>query len=82
MKISWLRSNNDDKSFRVVKGLGLDVFEVQNLESTDEKMKELVNLNYDTIVVSNEIASFSEDIIKKYAKNNNVNIIITPGKKI
>ena len=46
---------------------------------TDEKIRELVDKNYTTIVVSNEVASFSEDIIKKYNRIENVNIIIAPG---
>lgn len=81
MSISWLKSSNDNKSFKVFKGIGLDVFEIDDLDKTDEKIKELINDNYTTIVVSNEVASFSEDIIKKYDKLESVNIIITPGKK-
>lgn len=37
--------------------------------------------NRDTIILTNEVASFSEDIIKKYNKNENINIIITPNKE-
>ena len=32
---------------------------------------------YKTIFISNEVASFSEDIIKKYNKNDDIRIIIT-----
>lgn len=81
MSISWLKSSKDNKSFKVFKGIGLDVFEIDDLDKTDEKIKELINDNYTTIVVSNEVASFSEDIIKKYDRLESVNIIITPGKK-
>lgn len=34
----------------------------------------------DTIIVTNEVAGFSEDIIKKYNKNKSINIIIAPNK--
>lgn len=58
----------------------MDVYEIDNLDQTDEKIKELVKNNYNTIVISNEVAAFSEDIIKKYNKSQNVNIIIAPSK--
>ena len=80
MGISWLKSSKDNKSFKLFKGLGMDVYEIEDLEKTDEKIKELVEQKYNTIVISNEIASFSEDIIKKYSKAENVNIIIASGK--
>lgn len=81
MKISWIKSVDDKKSFNIIKGMGMDVFEVENPENTDKKIKELVDLEYNTIVISNQLAYFSEDIIKKYSKTQNVNIIITPSKR-
>jgi len=81
MKISCIRSSTDNRSFKLFKSLGLDVFEVDNPDDTDEKIKELVNLNYNTIVISNELAGFSEDIIKKYNAARNVNIVIAPAKR-
>lgn len=80
MAISWLKSTNDNKSFKIFKGLGMDVYEIDDLDETDKKIKELVDKKYSTIVISNELASFSEDIIKKYSKKENINIIIAPGK--
>jgi vacuolar-type H+-ATPase subunit F/Vma7 len=80
MKISWIKSANDTKSFNIYKLMGLDVFELQELENTDKTIADLVNKNYDTIVVSNEVAGFSENIIKKYKKRNDLNIIIAPSK--
>ena len=59
----------------------MDVYELDDLERTDEKIKELVEKKYSTIVISNEVASFSQDIVKKYNKSNEVNIIIVAGKK-
>lgn len=46
----------------------LRVFKLQDLEQTDKKIEELVKKQYDTIIVSNDVASFSENIIKKYSK--------------
>ena len=80
MSISWLKYKNDNKSFKIFKNFGLDVFDIEDLDKTDEKLDELVRKNYTTIVVSNEVASFSQDIIKKYSKKEGINIIITPNK--
>ena len=79
MAISWLKSSNDKKSFKVFKNLGMDVYEINDLEKTDEKIKELVEQKYDTIIISNEVASFSSDIVKKYSKTEDINIIIAPS---
>lgn len=78
MAISWIKYSKDNKSFKIFKGLGMDVYDIDDLEKTDEKIKELVDKKYNTIVISNEVANFSEDIIKKYAKSEDVNIIIAP----
>ena len=81
MAISWIRSSNDKKSFKVFKSLGMDVYEIDDLERTDDKIKELIGQKYDTIVISNEVASFSSDIVKKYSKTEDINIIIAPRKQ-
>ncbi len=81
MEISWLKSSKDNKSFKLFKGLGMDVYEIDDLDKTDEKIKELIEEKYNTIVISNEVAGFSGDIIKKYSKAKNINIIIAPSKK-
>lgn len=79
MRISWIKAKNDDKSFRFQKNMGLDVYDIDDLEETDKKINELKN-TYHTIVVSNEVASFSSDIIKKYEKDDGINIIIARRK--
>ena len=79
MAISWVKSSKDKKSFKVFKTLGMDVYEIDNLEKTDDKIKEIIEQKYDTIIISNEVASFSSDIIKKYSKAENINIIIAPS---
>lgn len=60
----------------------MDVYDIDNLEETDKKIKELIDKNYNTVIISNEIASFSGDIIKKYKNKENINIIIAPAKHI
>ncbi len=80
MKISWVKYKNDD-SFKLFKNLGMDVYDIDNLDTVDDKLKELVDQNYQTIILSNEVASFSGDIITKYKKSDDIRIIIAPNKK-
>jgi len=77
MKISWIKYYKDIKSFKVPEHLGFDVFKLQDLEQADDKIKELVKDKYDTIIISNQVAATSQDIIKKYGKRDDINIIIT-----
>ena len=81
MKVSWIKYEKDNKSFSLPEKLGFDVFKLQDLEQTDKKIEELVKKQYDTIIVSNDVASFSENIIKKYSKNEEINIIISARKE-
>ena len=81
MQISWLKSKNDKESFKIFKGLGFPVYELEELENTDKKLTELIESDYKTIVVSNEVAGFSENIIKRYDKNPDVSIIIASSKR-
>lgn len=82
MKISWIKYEKDNKDFRIAERLGMDVYKIERPEEVDNKMQELVNDNYKTIVLSNEVAGFSEDIIKKYENNKDINIIISPRKGV
>ncbi|MFR8104156.1 MAG: V-type ATP synthase subunit F [Clostridia bacterium] len=81
MKISWIKRKGDKESFRIFKNLGMEVVELEDMEQADKAIKELVAEKYRTIIVTNEIAGCSEDIIKKYTKSNEVDIIIAPSKK-
>ena len=81
MKISWMKAKGDFKSFRFFHNMVFDVYEIEDLEQTDEKIRQLVKNDYNTIVLSNEVAGFSQDIIKKYAKNESINIIIAQNKE-
>ena len=81
MKISWIKEEKDNKNFMVAEKLGMDVHRLNNPEDVDKTMEELVKQKYNMIVLSNEIAGFSEDIIKKYKNNQNINIIIGQRKE-
>ena len=52
MKISWIKSQEDNKNFKFIERLGIEV------------------------IITQELAGFSEDIIKKYSKNKDIKIII------
>lgn len=80
MKMSWIKYEKDARSFRLPEALGFDVFKLQDLEQTDNTIKELIGKKYDTIIISNEVAGFSEDIIKKYQKDKEIKIVISLDK--
>ena len=81
MKISWIKNKNDGNSFKFMKSLGGKVYEIEEPDNIDLLMKKLYKEeHFKTIVISNELASFSQDIIKKYDKNPEIKIIIAPPK--
>ncbi|MCI8482262.1 MAG: hypothetical protein HFJ27_04195 [Clostridia bacterium] len=42
MKISWIKAKKDNESFRFFKHMGFDVWELEDLEKTDETLRNLV----------------------------------------
>lgn len=80
MKISFIKYEKQENFF-IPKLFGINVAEIREPEEIDEKIDELKKQNYTTIVITNELASFSEKIINKYKYDNSLNIIITPTKK-
>ena len=82
MKNSWLKLDNDNKSFKIPTSFGMDVFSVNSTENVDNKIDELIERNYNTIIVSNDVAGLSEKINKEYLYNKNVNIVISRDKDI
>ena len=76
MKISWVKAESDNKSFKFAENFGLDVYKINNLEQIDNKIDELISNNYNTIVISKEVAGFSQKINNEYLKNKNIEIII------
>ncbi len=81
MRVAWIKYANDTESFKIPEALGFDVVKLDDVEKTDEKIGELVERDYKMVVLSNEIAGFSEDIIKKYNTDKNINIIIASSKE-
>ena len=79
--MSWIKAKQDKKSFRIVQNLGMDVIELEDLEQTDKTIQDLVDKEYQTIVVTNEVAGFSGDIMTKYQKSDNIHIVIAPSKR-
>lgn len=82
MKISWIKYEKDNRNFEIAERLGMDVYRIERPEEVDNKMQELVEKKYNTIVLSNEVAGFSEDIIKKYQNKKDINIIISPRREV
>lgn len=79
--ICLIKFSNDTESFNFAKSIGMNVIELHENENVDSAIKNLVQSNCTNIVLSSEVAGFSEDIIKKYNKNSKVNIYIAPSKR-
>ena len=79
MKISFIKYEKEE-DFKIPKIFGMKVEEIKEPEQIDEKIEELKKQKYTTVVIPNELASFSEDIISKYKYDNSLNIIIMPSK--
>lgn len=80
MKISFIKYEKE-QNYQIPKLLGMNIEEIKKPEQIDEKIEQLKKEKYTTIVIPNELASFSENIINKYKYDNTINIIITPTKK-
>lgn len=76
MKISWIKSSDDKDNFKFVEKMGFEVVKINDKDEIDNKLQELITEKKDTIVITQELAGFSEDIIKKYSKNRDIKIII------
>lgn len=76
MKISWLKSDKDVKNFRIPELLGLDVFLLHDNEEIDRQIDELISKNYNTIIISKDLAGFSQKINSDYIKEKDIEIII------
>lgn len=80
MKISFLKTTQDKESYKIAKGFGMDIFEIDDPEKIDSKIQELKQEQYTTVFIPNDLASFSENIIKQYQYDPAIKIIITPSK--
>ena len=81
MKISWIKYKNDNKSFRIFKNIGMDVVDIENREDIDTAINRLVSNDYKTIILSSDVSAFSNDIITKYQKSDDINIVIMPNSR-
>ena len=79
MKISFIKYEKE-KDFKIPQLFGMNVEEIKEPEQIDEKIEELKKQKYTTVIIPNELASFSENIINKYKYDNSLNIIIMPSK--
>ena len=59
----------------------MSVYKLENPEEVDKLMEDLVKQDFHTIILSNQLAGFSEDIIKKYKNDKQINIIIGTRKE-
>lgn len=80
MKRAFMKYSKDTKSFNFFKLMGENVIELENPETVDNEMEKLYKNNYRTIILTNELANFSQDIIKKYNTFKDISIIIAPKK--
>jgi len=76
MKVSWIKSDKDTRNFKIPEILGFDVFSLQNNDEIDSKIDELIANKYNTIVISKDLAGFSQKINSEYINNKKVDIII------
>ena len=81
MKVSFLKYYKDSDSFLLLKRLGFNVVDIEKPENVDEVIEDLKQKNYTTIVLQDELASFSEGIINKYSTDTEFNIVIIPNSK-
>lgn len=81
MNIAWIKRKDDNVNFILPRNLGMNVYEIEDLDKTDEKIEEVIENKHNPIVISNELAGFSENIIKKYSKDEGINIIIAKRKE-
>ena len=70
MKVSWIKTKDDEKSFKVFQNLGFDVYALEEPEETDKKIEELIKDDCKIIILSN-------DIITKYNNQDDISIIIS-----
>ena len=79
MKISFIKYEKEE-NYKIPQIFGMNVEKIKEPEQIDEKIEELKKQKYTTIVIPDELASFSEKIINKYKYDTSINIIITPSK--
>lgn len=79
MKISFIKYKNIN-NYKFPAIFGIDTEEIKEPEDIDNKIEELKNKKYNTIIIPNELASFSEKIVSEYKNDDKLNIIILSSK--
>lgn len=80
MKLSFIRYKFNEEEFAIPKLLGMTVSEINKPDEIDDEIERLKKEKYNTIVITDELASFSEKLINKYKYDDKIKIIITPSK--
>lgn len=80
MKISYIKSIHDNTSFKFFKNIGMNGIELQDLENVDKVLQNLIENDYKTFFITNEVAGHSQDLFKKYYNSKDINIIIAKRK--
>lgn len=75
----FLKYYKDKESFGFWKKIGMNVLELKEPEKIDEIIDNLDDRIPKTIILKDELASFSNSIISKYKNTPNLNIIIVPN---
>ena len=78
MKLAWIKYDKES-NFEKLEELGFNIVKLHNLEeldNTDQKIDELIRKDYNTIVITNQVAGYSENMIDKYSKMEDIRIII------
>lgn len=75
----FLKYYKDKESFGFWKKIGMNVLEIKEPEKIDEIIDNLDDRIPKTIILKDELASFSNSIISKYKNTQNLNIIIVPN---
>lgn len=80
MKISFIKTKQDSQFYLIPRAMGMDIYEINEPEEIDKKIEELKQNECKTIVIPDELASFSEKIVPKYQNDPDLKIIILPSK--
>ena len=81
MKVSIIKSKKEKNTFELARSVGVKVIELTKNEGVDNVIAELIKNDYKNIILTNQVAGFSEDIIKKYGNSKDINIYIAPSKR-
>ena len=79
MDFYFLKYYKDKDGFNFWKKIGMNVLEIQEPEKIDEVIDKLDDNMPKTVILKDELASFSNSIISKYKNIPNLNIIIVPN---